>query len=124
MTTIAEIESRLEKAEKGPWSFDEITYIFDSQSRMIAQTRGHGAKMNEVANGQLIANAPSDIKFLVGKVEELELQWAVEKKVVEKLEQELILARSVAENYRDYARSPLGGTVDELPWETLTAGKE
>lgn len=68
MGRIEEIKKRLEKATPGPWKrvFDEC-----GEEEMIEPTGYYGygkQKANVYADGDLIANAPDDLRFLLAEL--------------------------------------------------------
>ena len=68
--TIREIEKRLEEAEPGPWKLGGCS------GRMITTPSGYYgdgfiADVDTKANADLIAHAPTDIRFLLGEVARL-----------------------------------------------------
>lgn len=84
-----EIRQRLESATPGPWEADVYgEYVWEAKHKsdgsMIAEMRGWGhltgtqklddeaAAQVQLANAEFIANAPSDIAYLLERVEQLE----------------------------------------------------
>jgi hypothetical protein len=95
MDRLTEITDRLKAATPGPWKWDGIAYIWTDKNRMVADTdeekgafrpRGHGYMQSQLgmteeqieaqqnANAELIANAPSDISYLLTRLHEAEAE--------------------------------------------------
>jgi hypothetical protein len=110
VSRISEIEQRLSKRTQGEWKYDGVTYIFCG-SHMVAEMRGYGADLDEDANAEFIAHAPSDLAYLLEQV-----KWIP---VEERLPEPGVSVLCYAPNYGEIAVSRRPATATSNEWDDM-----
>lgn len=70
---INEIRERLNKATQGPWTFagESVCEIWAGDNNVVVGSTMDGGGIMFDCDGDFIANAPEDIKFLLDEIEKL-----------------------------------------------------